>query len=92
MTFRIDPERLQELARLEEEAGCDIEAGLDLGRSAGVYLASAKSYIDRGKLLSVLQEGLGNVLSSEEIEAIAADLQYRTQNLVKEKLQSTQSA
>jgi hypothetical protein len=30
MTFQISPRRLSELAKIEEEAGCDIEAGLPL--------------------------------------------------------------
>lgn len=31
MAFKIDPEELKEIARLEEESGCDVEAGLNWG-------------------------------------------------------------
>lgn len=92
MTFKIDPEHLRELAKIEEESNCDIEAGFDWGRSAGDYLASTKSYLDRQKLLAILRESLNDVLEPEDIEAIATDLQNRTQDLVTEKLQSAQSA
>jgi hypothetical protein len=40
MPFEISPEELREMVRLEEEAGCDLEAGPDWGRLAGAYLAA----------------------------------------------------
>jgi len=92
MTFKISPEDLREMARIEEEAGCDIEAGFDWGRSAGAYIASSSSYIDRKKLLALLQEELSTLLDAEEIDAIATDLQNRAKALVLEKLQSAESA
>ena len=38
MPFELGPEELREMARLEEEAGCDVEAGLAWGVDAGEYL------------------------------------------------------
>lgn len=38
MPFEIGPEELRAMARLEEEAGCDVEAGLAWGADAGEYL------------------------------------------------------
>lgn len=35
MPFEISPEEWREMARLEEDAGCDVEAGLDWGSAAG---------------------------------------------------------
>lgn len=92
MTFEISQERLKELAKIEAETGCDVEAGLNLGAHAGEYLASVKSYIDRDRLLIVLNEGLSQLLAPEDIEAIANELQIHTETLVTEKLQATKSA
>lgn len=38
MPFEIGPEELRAMARLEEEAGCDVEAGFDWGAETGDYL------------------------------------------------------
>ena len=38
MVFKMSPKELLELARLEEEAGCDVEAGFGWGAKAGDYL------------------------------------------------------
>lgn len=92
MTFKISQERLKELAKIEAEIGCDVEAGLNLGTHAGEYLASVKNYVDRDSLLTVLNEGLSQLLSPEDIEAIANELQIHTETLVTEKLQATKSA
>ncbi|MGF1522646.1 MAG: hypothetical protein ACFBSF_10060 [Leptolyngbyaceae cyanobacterium] len=92
MVFEISRDELLEMARIEEEAGCDVEAGFDWGRSAGAYLVSAQNYIDREKLLLLLQEGLSTLLDAEAIDAIATELQNHTKDLVVEKLQSAESA
>jgi hypothetical protein len=92
MAFEISQDELLEMARIEEEAGCDVEAGFDWGRSAAAYLISAQSYIDREKLLALLRESLSALLDTEEIDAIATKLQNHTKDLVIERLQSAESA
>jgi len=61
------------MARIEEEAGCDVEAGFDWGHNADAYLVSAESYLDRAKLLALLREGLSSLLDAEEIDAMVKD-------------------
>ena len=92
MAFEISQDELLEMARIEEEAGCDVEAGFDWGPNADAYLVSAHSYIDRAKLLALLREGLSTMLDAEDIDAIATELQNHTKDLVIEKLQSAESA
>jgi hypothetical protein len=92
MAFEISQDELLEMARIEEEAGCDVEAGFDWGSNADTYLVSAESYLDRAKLLALLREGLSSLLDAEEIDAIATELQNHTKDLVIEKLQSAESA
>lgn len=92
MAFQISQDELLEMACIEAEAGCDVEAGFDWGRNAAAYLVNAESYLDRAKLLALLQEGLSAWLDAEEIDAIATELQTRTKDLVIEKLQSAESA
>ncbi len=87
MTFKIDREQLRELAAIEAESGCDITAGLDWGSHTATYLRCSGRYLDREKLLLLLQEELGNLLTPEDIEAIAIELHNRTQDLVTAKLQ-----
>jgi len=43
MPFEISPEEWREMARIEEDAGCDVEAGLDWETLAGAYLAAMES-------------------------------------------------
>jgi hypothetical protein len=87
-----DEEWLREAARLEDEAGCDIQAGPDLGANLGIYLASAKSYINHEKLMSILQEELGDLLSPEDLETIANAAQNCAQARVIEKFQSNKES
>lgn len=61
---------LQWAVQLEDEANCDVDAGLDLGQNLGVYLVKTQSHISHEKLMAILQEELGNILSQEEIEEI----------------------
>ena len=42
MAFKMSPKELLELARLEEEVGCDVEAGFDWGAKAGDYLRQSQ--------------------------------------------------
>ena len=62
MTAKFDEAWLERAIKLEDEANCDIEAGLDLGQYLGQYIAKTQSYVSREKLMSVLQEELGTIL------------------------------
>jgi hypothetical protein len=42
MAFKISPKELLELARLEEEAGCNVEAGFDWGAEVRDYLRQSQ--------------------------------------------------
>lgn len=92
MTFKLDRQRLQQLAAVEEQADCDVEAGFELGQDAGAYIANVQKYVNQKKLIGMLKEELSELLSSEDIAAIATELQARTEILVAEKLQSIESA
>lgn len=69
--FKIDESRIWELVKIEEEVNCDIGAGSDLDKPN----VSAVSYVDRSKLIALLKDDLSAILRSEDIEAIAAELQ-----------------
>ena len=69
--FKIDESRIWELVKIEEEVNCDIGAGSDLDKPN----VGAVSYVDRSKLIALLKDDLSAVLRSEDIEAIAAELQ-----------------
>ena len=64
-------------ARLEDEAGCTIGAGHELGANAGAYLAFVSNYgdgIDPEKLKQFLRQELLRfpIFDEEDVEAIAA--------------------
>lgn len=96
MEFKLSEVRLRELAQIEAEANCDIAAGFDWEQTLGTYPKQADSYVTdeklTEKLMVVLQERWGDVLSREEIEEMIHSFQCQLQNRVIEKLQSTQSA
>ncbi len=77
MTFKISEDRLQRLLQIEESVNCDIGAGIDHGAHLGAYLAEAMQHIDQTKLLALLQSELGTLLETEEVEAIAAQVQQQ---------------
>jgi hypothetical protein len=76
---------LEWAVQIEEEAGCDVQAGLPLGKHLKDYIEQTQRYINHEKLISVLQEELGAILSSEDIEKIALDTQKRANEVIKEK-------
>lgn len=71
---------------LEEEASCDVEAGLDLGQNLGNYIAKTQPYINHEKLMSVLLEELGAILSQEELEVIAKNTESSVREYIQKKL------
>ena len=92
MNFKFDEEWLKNAVQIEDEADCDIQAGLDFGRNSDNYISKAKSYIDYEKLMIILKESLGTIFQNDELELLASDLQDRTRERVIQKLQTKKSA
>lgn len=88
MEFKLSEARLRELAQIEAEANCDIGAGFDWGQNLGTHLKQVNSYVEDEKLMAVLQERLGDVLSKEELQEIVYSFQVQLRDRVIEKLQS----
>lgn len=78
--------------QIEEQSNCDIEAGLDIGQHLGDYLAKSQNYLNRDKLMLLLREDLGGILSQEELEEMANEIQNVARNPVIEKLHSPEVA
>ncbi len=70
MKLKFDEEWLKEAIQIEDAVSGDISAGLDLGSYAGDHLARSQGIISRQKMTEILNEGLGNILGSEDIEDI----------------------
>jgi hypothetical protein len=92
MSFKFDEEWLKNAVQIEDEADCDIQAGLDLGQNSDTYISNAKSYINYEKLMIILKESLGTIFQNDEIELLASDLQDRTREHVIQKLQTKKIA
>ncbi|MDZ7962086.1 MAG: hypothetical protein RMY34_30160 [Aulosira sp. DedQUE10] len=92
MSGKVSKQWLEWASQVEDEVNCDVEAGLDLGKRLGDYLGKSQIYIDRNKLLCLLQEELGNFLSEGEIEIIANATQNCVRDRIQVKLQSTDVA
>ncbi len=82
MTFQISNDRLQELLKIEESVNCDIGAGIDHGANLGAYLSDAMQYVDRSKLMALLQAELGELLPTDDLEAIAQQVQQQVHQYV----------
>jgi hypothetical protein len=82
MTFKISNDRLQELLTIEESVHCDIGAGIEHGANLGTYLSDAMQYVDRSKLVALLQSELGELLPTADLEAIAHQVQYEVHQYV----------
>jgi hypothetical protein len=92
MEFKITAEEALEMAKFEAEANCDISAGSDWGTHLDQVMAVALNQINPAKLVEVLSQQLGNILSSEEIEDLAANFQMQALAKVSEKLALQKSA
>ena len=90
--IKFDEKWLREAVVIEDEAGCDIHAGLELGQNLSEYVRKAKSYINRQKLISVLKEGLDEVLSPQDIEEMADELQKEVQEKARKRIQAKKTA
>jgi hypothetical protein len=88
MEFKITEAEAREFARLEETAGCDVGAGFDGGQGLGQFLASTDRYVDHDRLVALLHDRLGTVLSPAEIEEAAQTIQRQLRDRVVEKYQS----
>lgn len=92
MSSKFNDDWLKWAVEIEDEAGCDVQAGLNLGQHSGEYLAKSQGYINNEKLISVLQEKLGTILSQEELEEVVDALQENVHNRIREKLNSVEVA
>ena len=77
MEFIFDEAAAREAARIEDEAGCTIGAGHELGANAGAYLSFVSNYgdgIDPEKLKHFLAQELLRfaIFDEEDVEEIAA--------------------
>jgi len=87
MDFKLDEVELRAIALIEEEADCDISAGANWS----ARLPHSQRPINHEKLIALLQDGLGEVLSLEEVEEMALTVQEQARCRVMEKTQSTPS-
>ena len=93
MKFKITEAEAREMAKLEEEAGCDVSAGTDWGIHLDKVMELAFNPFDsaeptlreRGKFINLLNEEFGNVMSSEEIEELASSFQMQIQERLADK-------
>jgi hypothetical protein len=79
MEFKITEAEAREMARLEEESGCDISAGPDWGIYLDKVMELALYPGSHNKFIELLNEQFGTVMSSEEIEEVAASFQMQIQ-------------
>jgi hypothetical protein len=92
MSFEFDEKWLKNAVQIEDEANCDVQAGLDFGQNADTYISEAKSYINYQKLMAILAESLGTIFQTDELEMLASDLQGVTREHVIQKLQTKKAA
>ena len=79
MRFQITEEEAREMAKLEEECGCDISAGPDWGIHLDKVMELALHPGSHNKFIDLLNEQFGSVMSSDEIEEVAASFQMQIQ-------------
>ena len=92
MEFKITEAEAREMARFEEEVGCDISAGPDWGIQFGKVLEFVLNQPDHGKFVALLKEQYGTVLSPEEIEDVAVSFQAQLQERLERKVSQRRSA
>lgn len=86
MKFTVTEAEAREMAQFEAEVGCDISAGPNWGIHLDKALELALNSVDRVKLVELLSEQLGKVLSQDEVEELVAGFQVKVQEKVAEKL------
>jgi phage terminase large subunit-like protein len=90
--MRFDESWMNWALQIEEDLDSDISAGLDIGEHLGEYLtelSESKNCLSKEKLMAVLQEELGNVLSEDDLESIVSDTQSLVRKRIHEKNQSS---
>jgi hypothetical protein len=90
--MRFDESWMNWALQIEEDLDSDISAGLDIGEHLGEYLtemAESQNCLSRDKLMTVLQEELGSVLSQDDLESIASATQSLVRERIHEKSQSS---
>jgi hypothetical protein len=92
MEFKITEAEAREMARFEEEVGCDISAGPDWGSNLGKVLEFVLNQPDHGKFVDLLTEQCGTLLSPEEIEEVAVSFQAQLQQRLERKIEHRRSA
>ena len=92
MEFKITEAEAQRLAEVETEAGGMISAGPDLGDRLGDIIRLELFGVDRNKVVKLLNTEFGNVLSRDEIEEVAADLQTQIERRLIQKMVGQKSA
>jgi hypothetical protein len=92
MEFMITEAEAQRLAELETEAGGMISAGPDLGDRLGDVIRLELFGVDHNKVVKLLNTEFGNVLSRDEIEEVAADLQTQIERRLIQKMVAQKSA
>jgi len=85
MSFKIDEQRIWELVRIEEEVNCNIGAAVDVYLHQGNSSLTTDSYLDRSKLVALLQEELSEVLQSQDIDAIVSVVQEQVRMRIDQK-------
>jgi hypothetical protein len=79
MKFKITEAEAREMAKLEEESGCDISAGPDWGVHLDNVMNLALHPGNHNKFIDILSEQFGDVMSLDEIEEVAASFQMQIQ-------------
>jgi hypothetical protein len=79
MEFKITEVEAREMAKLEEECGCDISAGPDWGIHLDKVMVLGLHPGERNKFVDLLSEQFGSLMSSDEIEEVAASFQMQIQ-------------
>jgi hypothetical protein len=79
MEFKITEAEAREMAKFEEEVGCDISAGADWGIHLDKVIELALNRVGHGKFIDLLNEEFGNVMSPAEIEEVASSFQMQIQ-------------
>lgn len=92
MEFKITEAEAREMAKFEEEVGCDISAGPDWGVHLDKIIELTLYPVDCGKFVELLSEQFGNVMSLEEIEEMAVSFQKQLEEKLAGKTTHQKSA
>ena len=77
---------------VEDEAGCDVEAGPDVGRRLIEYVDHLEGNVTYERLLVFLKEELKDVLPVDEIETVASSTFMDVSQRVRERQSNIKTA